>query len=216
MGCCSIHECPVSKSTNCGSWLRTASGFVLQCESNTFPMIMHTSPIDGSRYLLSSLPTLSDAPDLTLIQETGSFYNFSNVRFAQPPTGDLRFFPPEEPVVDRTIVHNGSERRVCPQALPNWYVPQGSAVFEYLYGVNVSWTGPLSGPDPDESEDCLFLDVIVPKPVFDNAGTRKAAPVSINRSAVYSFNMLTSFRCWFGSMEVHTQLARSLEALVVR
>jgi carboxylesterase type B len=118
-------------------------------------------------------------------QDTGNFYNFSNVRFAQAPVGQLRFSPPQAPIVDRTIIQTGSQPRVCPQALPNWYGPQATAMFEYLYGVNSSWTGLTGDYDPNESEDCLFLDIVVPKTVFDGASQGKRAPVSANQHLVH-------------------------------
>jgi carboxylesterase type B len=33
--------------------------------------------------------------------------------------------------------------------------------------------------DPSQTEDCLFLDVFVPKPIFDRAGSGPGAPVLV-------------------------------------
>ncbi|OJD30095.1 carboxylesterase family protein [Diplodia corticola] len=76
--------------------------------------------------------------------ETRAYYNFSNIRYAAPPVGELRFKAPEAPVTDRSVINDGSIDRICPQS---------SATYR----------------DPRETEDCLFLDVIVPEKVFLSA-----------------------------------------------
>ena len=44
-------------------------------------------------------------------QSTGNFYNFSNIRYAAPPVGNLRFAPPHAPVENRSSVNNGATSR---------------------------------------------------------------------------------------------------------
>lgn len=82
-------------------------------------------------------------------------------------------------------MQNGSVGRICPQALPLWYLIANQFQTNYTLGQNISnfnYTAAsataqaqipaliaASQPDPRTSEDCLFLDVIVPKPIFDNA-----------------------------------------------
>ena len=56
----------------------------------------------------------------TYFDSTGQFYNFSNIRYAAPPVGDLRFRAPQLPTVDRTKVQTGLPDRICPQAVPAW------------------------------------------------------------------------------------------------
>lgn len=73
---------------------------------------------------------------------------FSNVRFAAAPIGEFRFGPPQPPVVDRSKIHDGSEGFICPAA---W---AGNAILP-------------PGYDAPQSEDCLFLDVIVPRAVLN-------------------------------------------------
>ena len=51
---------------------------------------------------------------------TGQFYNFSNIRYAAPPVGNLRFSAPQPPKKNRAHVQTGAGERICPQALPNW------------------------------------------------------------------------------------------------
>ncbi|KAL0634810.1 hypothetical protein Q9L58_006243 [Maublancomyces gigas] len=90
--------------------------------------------------------------------ETNDAYVFSNIRFAAPPTGDLRFSLPQPPPVDRSKVHDGSDGGPgCPAALP------GTPVLP-------------PGNDSPQSEDCLFLDVIVPRKVL--SGELSKVPVA--------------------------------------
>src|ERR1700753_3884957 len=44
---------------------------------------------------------------------------------------------------------------------------------------NTSTGGGLPPVDPRTTEDCLFLDVVVPKAIFDNAGKGSGAPVMV-------------------------------------
>jgi acetylcholinesterase len=48
---------------------------------------------------------------LTRSQSTGNFYNFSNIRYAAPPIGNLRFAPPQAPATNRSSVDNGGTSR---------------------------------------------------------------------------------------------------------
>ena len=114
-------------------------------------------------------------------------YKFRNIRYAQPPVGELRFAAPVSPVGRSKQVENGSVTRTCPQATETWaYISQlfqanltagnalsfnYSAAEEEVQAYLASL--PESPPDPSEMEDCLFLDVVVPKAVFDNAQNRK-------------------------------------------
>jgi hypothetical protein len=83
-------------------------------------------------------------------------------------------------------VQNGSVTKICPQAAPAWYLISAEFSVALLSG-NVSSfnytaaaeraqiviaNAPPSAPDPRVSEDCLFLDVIVPKKVFDGSNSR--------------------------------------------
>jgi len=121
---------------------------------------------------------------------TGNFYNFSNIRYAAPPVGNLRFAPPRAPANNRSVINKGDMARICPQAVPAWYpasftnlvnlISLGHPVPNATYvtpGANSS--SPIPTRDPRESEDCLFLDVFVPKGVLRKAGKGKGAPVLV-------------------------------------
>ena len=119
---------------------------------------------------------------------TGNFYNFSNIRYAAPPTGENRFRVPLPPATDRSTVQTGLPDRICPQANTAWISIAEQFLSFYLAGqtqfnassFNTSSSGDVFGPqDPRTTEDCLFLDVVVPKPIFDKAGTGCGAPVLV-------------------------------------
>jgi hypothetical protein len=122
----------------------------------------------------------------TLYNNTGGYYNFSNIRYAAPPTGNLRFRTPRQPVKNRGTVQTGLPDRICAQAGPAWFAITGQFIPEYLSGQTVfnessfnTTTGPPPPLDPRTTEDCLFLDVLVPKNIFENAGKGAGAPVRV-------------------------------------
>ncbi|PMD13346.1 hypothetical protein NA56DRAFT_585801, partial [Hyaloscypha hepaticicola] len=47
-----------------------------------------------------------------------SYYNFSNIRFGQPPVGSLRFSSPLPPQGRNSTVNNGRQGVICPQSDP--------------------------------------------------------------------------------------------------
>lgn len=71
----------------------------------------------------SALPIVDlgyERQQATLFNSTGNFYNFSNIRYAAPPVGDLRFRAPQAPQRNRGQVQTGSPDRICAQADPAW------------------------------------------------------------------------------------------------
>ena len=119
---------------------------------------------------------------LIFFKITGNYYNFSNVRYAAPPVGDLRFAAPQPPTINRDTVQNGSQGHVCPQANPAWEAITAQFLPEYLTGKPINITIPNGGQtpvqrDPREDEDCLFLDILVNPEVLAGAGKGRGAPV---------------------------------------
>ncbi|KAJ4300669.1 hypothetical protein N0V90_002756 [Kalmusia sp. IMI 367209] len=122
--------------------------------------------------------------------DTGRFYNFSNIRYAAPPVGQLRFAPPEAPAENRSIINNGTIGRICPQASPAWTQLSVQALTNILLGSNstdipvyvppgANLSSVVPSRDALETEDCLFLDVFVPEQVFDRANSsNQSAPKS--------------------------------------
>jgi hypothetical protein len=83
--------------------------------------------------------------------------------------------------VNRTVIEDGSTDRICPQASPGWENYATTFLLDYLAGLPI--VQPQIPPftplpqDPRTTEDCLFLDVVVPKKILDGAKQGKKAPV---------------------------------------
>ena len=112
-------------------------------------------------------------------KSTSQLYNFTNIRYAQPPLSELRFTAPQPPTGRNPVVQDGSVGAICPQAASG-LIPIGFAfATAYVRGQPFNFSEavaaieasnePAPTPDPRTNEDCLFLDVIVPKSVFDAA-----------------------------------------------
>ena len=108
------------------------------------------------------------------------------MRYAAPPLGKLRFSAPVAPSSNGTKVFNDGSRAVtCFQEVPLWglyaagWIANGTAAFNISEGYQVPPLAAAPPPDPTASEDCLFLDVMVPQAVFNGAGHDKGAPVMI-------------------------------------
>ncbi|KAJ5733782.1 hypothetical protein N7493_002568 [Penicillium malachiteum] len=118
---------------------------------------------------------------------TQGLYNFSNIRYAAPPVGDLRFRAPVAPARNRTKVQNGTVGRVCPQAVPIWVQDiEPEFLLSVLEGTQFNQSANISSypymptkPDPRTTEDCLFLDVIVPENVFNRS---RSGRISLRKS----------------------------------
>ncbi|KAI2469029.1 alpha/beta-hydrolase [Annulohypoxylon bovei var. microspora] len=109
------------------------------------------------------------------LNETGGYYNFSNIRYAEAPVGNLRFRAPVEPLRDECVITNGSIGRVCPQSSGNWTLIARQFAQSYLAGLPFNYDlaesllpdSPAAvSADPRTTEDCLFLDVIAPQSAF--------------------------------------------------
>jgi carboxylesterase type B len=94
--------------------------------------------------------------------------------------GDLRFRRSVPPLSQNKIIDNGSSERICPQAIPAWMkAPVISTPSTPFSNSSARQALPLvrssqTGSDSIESEDCLLLDVMVPKVVFDAAQDARA------------------------------------------
>ena len=99
------------------------------------------------RFFLLSLPLLSVAVDPLVSLDYASYRGVANsgtgvtqwlgIRFAAPPTGDLRFAAPQDPPKASSVQDATSHGPIC-------LATKGG------------------GPDSGTSEDCLFLDVYAP------------------------------------------------------
>ncbi|KAF5512138.1 Carboxylesterase patB [Colletotrichum aenigma] len=78
------------------------------------------------------IQVVSGSPDLPIVDlgyqlqhasfynQTGGFYNFSNIWYAALPVDNLRFRAPESPATNRTVVETSALGRVCPQSSLVW------------------------------------------------------------------------------------------------
>lgn len=137
----------------------------------------------------SDLPTVDlgyNVQQASSYNDTGRYYSFNNIRYAAPPLGDLRFRAPQAPETNRSVVQNGSVGANCPSAFPSWLGTATTYIPQYLNGsTNFSTSGinttipATANISPSESEDCLFLDVVVPEDIFEQAGKGYGAPVLV-------------------------------------
>lgn len=119
--------------------------------------VYHASQINITKFDISEVHFDQNVSYQNVVQ----LYNFSNVRYAAPPTGARRFLPPHAPLTDHNNVQDNIHDDRCVQAVPKWA--------RDLLGIEREYVG---------TEDCLFLDVIVPSEVF-NSRERKKAPVLV-------------------------------------
>jgi carboxylesterase type B len=114
-------------------------------------------------------------------QVTDSYYTFSNIRYAAPPTGSLRWREPVPPNKNRTSIQSNSQVITCPQGTPTWQIRTSSSLNTYLdTGVvpHISYSN-LTTMLQSGQEDCLFLDVFAPRSVFDNVDSGRQVPVLV-------------------------------------
>lgn len=98
--------------------------------------------------------------------------------------GDLRFRAPVPAAGKNRTVNDGSVGRICPQANPAWEAVASSFITDYLSGqpFNLSastanssrMASSLPPQDSRTTEDCLFLDVVVPQQIYSSAANTTA------------------------------------------
>ena len=89
------------------------------------------------------------------MQDDSSYVKFSNIPFAEPPLGSLRFKAPIPPQKKSKDVNEGLEERICPQYQVGW-VPKAleflncyaGALNETRYcSFKDNWTEPIDPSD---------------------------------------------------------------------
>ena len=80
----------------------------------------------------------------------------------------MRFLEPTLPAVNRTKIQNASDV-ICPQAYPKWLTTGAVTPFT---------PADIPPVDPRTSEDCLFLDVLLPRRIWETR-QRSRAPVLV-------------------------------------
>lgn len=160
---------------------------ILAQGSSTLPIVdlgytLHQATI-GVRDVFGCLYSSLHFRTLTLHDQSTengvSYLNFSNIRYAAPPIGALRFAAPIRPAVNRTV-QDGQTTSICSQALPGWIttaqeVTTGEPVTEYR-NYTVKDIPPV---DPRTSEDCLFLNVLASSAVYGRRRNSSGAAVLV-------------------------------------
>ncbi|KAL6415887.1 alpha/beta-hydrolase [Ilyonectria robusta] len=133
--------------------------------------------------LAASLPIvdLKTSVHQAILNETGSYYSFNNIPYAEPPVGSLRFKKPTPIVTVNRTVNDGKSPRACPQGSAGWFAYSIPLVLQTIADSPYAGTpSDISNPTPDISEDCLQLDVVVPTSIYNARNTNKAgAPVLV-------------------------------------
>ncbi len=114
----------------------------------------------------------------TQYDSNGDFYTFENIRFGKPPTGDLRFRASEspDPIDEPETLQNSTYGPTCIQIDVNEpCAPGPDELITTLAKSNLSAGLPPFKTVQDE--DCLFLDVYVPRKVLE--GKSAPAPVVV-------------------------------------
>lgn len=132
-----------------------------------------------SRFII---PTSHSDTKNEIQQSLESYDSFSNIRFASAPIGDLRWKAPVPPKTNRSAVLSNSKSITCVQGASSWQLRTSQYTNDYLKTgdiPNVSYSD-MSAISAGGVEDCLFLDVQVPRKVFNNGREkRRLAPVLV-------------------------------------
>ncbi|RDW89581.1 carboxylic ester hydrolase-15 [Coleophoma cylindrospora] len=141
----------------------------------------YTAPTNNATSTALPVVDLGYTLHQATLNATGPYplLNFSNIRYGAPPTGDLRFAAPIAPTKINRTVNDGQQAVICPQAIPTWVV----TALRYVEGLPAATStakasssaasaslniSALSGPAADVSEDCLFLDLILPEKIYNS------------------------------------------------
>ncbi|CAN8098152.1 unnamed protein product [Discula destructiva] len=104
------------------------------------------------------------------VNETGDYYIFSNVPYADQPTGEKRFQTVDLPIGRSSTVNNGSTNYMCYQAYPQWIIDLETEA----YGVTDEVMKEILYSAAGQTEACLVLDVYVPSGIFASNSTSRA------------------------------------------
>ncbi|TID13906.1 carboxylesterase family protein-like protein [Venturia nashicola] len=113
------------------------------------------------------------------VVDLGAYYNFTNIRYAAPPLAQLRFAAPQKPAVadsSKSVDNGGTFSKACPQVIPEWEHRATDFVPSYLLARSTNKERDFDTLSKEaalryagvESEDCLFLDVLTPKSIFEH------------------------------------------------
>jgi hypothetical protein len=124
-----------------------------------------------------SFDSYPSTPLTCINQSTNSLYEFNNIRYAEPPLKTRRFRHPIAPATVNRTVNDGSYGFACKQGLPRAKVVELS-----LPGEDVITARDRLIHNPVWNEDCLFLNVVVPKAVFPSQQCTARQPRATNKA----------------------------------
>nr|AIF75088.1 carboxylesterase [Daldinia eschscholtzii] len=108
------------------------------------------------------------------VNETGDYYIFNNIPYAQQPVGDLRFSKPVAIVESQGAPahgHGNDDIVMCPQAYPQWVIN----LMAQRSKMNRNTMAALLNNQPGQTEACLVLDVYVPARIFNDGPPANAS-----------------------------------------
>lgn len=161
-----------------------------------------------------------------VLSDDGSYIKFANIPFAEAPLGELRFKAPVARHTNSEEVDLGENDAVCPQFVPGW-APKAKEFLECYGGAlekpptcsfedkfkDVIGPGDYENLDfsllhENSTEDCLLLDVYVPKSVWDKRGEKngKKTPVV---NWIHGGGFVLGWKSQAGGPEPFLQAAKS-------
>ncbi|OWO97547.1 hypothetical protein B2J93_658 [Marssonina coronariae] len=168
--------------------------------------------VANRQYKNFKYPTKAAGSELKELQEHDKFVSFRNIPYAEPPREDLRWYEAIEPQSIREEVNDGSTDHRCPQAQVGW-VPLAEQFLSDFGNTSrllpLKWRDVIDPkdykkpmPDPIEKvhEDCLTLDVMVPKSVWKNRNNPNADPAAVI-VWIYGGGFVFGWKDQFGSPE---------------
>nr|POE94742.1 carboxylesterase patb [Quercus suber] len=152
-----------------------------------------------SSILLAHLSVLAQAVPTNTVSGSGlRYFNFTNIRYAAPPLGINRFRPPKPPIANDSVQTAGVYGIRCPQAYPAWENYVGTDVGTQTQVPTVTKQD-LSPPAPGSSEDCLFLDILVPERAFASTANGSSAVLVFLHGGGYGEGSKTAYYPGVGS-----------------
>ncbi|KAI1817667.1 carboxylesterase [Poronia punctata] len=106
------------------------------------------------------------------VNETGDYYIFKNIPYAEQPVGALRFQKPAHIEKRGAEINTGAQDVICYQALPGWEASRSKADQKLLR------QRAADAEEPVATESCLVLDLRVPAEVF-RKGRAAKVPVMV-------------------------------------
>lgn len=129
-----------------------------------------------------------DTQILTNDCHSHQFYTFKNIRFGQAPIGELRFnasVPPAE-IKNPSEIQDSSRGSSCIAINP--HDPElKKCASKTGARLGLGEGTPYTESDPDQSEDCLFLDLYVPRSAAISPSTHKLPVVVWFYGGAYVF-----------------------------